>query len=105
MPTFVRVRDTTTGHEFDVSEESLAGLPSEVVILDEPKVEGRNATARPPTYAVDRDVPKPVRDPNLPPKSALKSEWVDYAVSRGMDPSTAESLTRDGLAAHFTEES
>lgn len=103
MPTFVRVRDTTTNYEYDVSEESVPGLPPEVVVLDEPKVEGRTARPRPAATDVERDV-TPEPDPDLPVKSASKSEWVTYAVSRGMDESTAESQTRDGLAAHFTPE-
>lgn len=32
-----------------------------------------------------------------PPKSALKQDWVDHAVSRGEDPEAAESMTKDEL--------
>jgi hypothetical protein len=103
MPKFVRVRDTSTGYEYDVTAAALPGLPAGVVALDD-TIEGLTAQPRPPSYDTERHVTRE-RDPDMPAKSALKSEWVAYAVSRGMDPSTAESQTRDGLAAHFTEES
>lgn len=105
MPTFVRVRDTSTGHEYDVAESSIAGLPREVVVLNDVEpVTGRVAQPRAADLHVDRELAAQV-DPDMPAKSSNKPEWVAYAVNRGMDESTAESQTRDALIAHFTEES
>lgn len=36
-----------------------------------------------------------------PNKAAAKSEWVDYAVGTGADPTVAESMTRADLIARY----
>jgi hypothetical protein len=40
----------------------------------------------------------------IPAKTARKSEWVDYAMSRGYTRTDAESLTRDDLARLFDDD-
>lgn len=35
--------------------------------------------------------------PEPPPADALKAEWVDWAVERGIDRETAESMTKADL--------
>jgi hypothetical protein len=41
--------------------------------------------------------------PARPARSARKSEWVDYAMSRGYSRDDAESLARDDLARLFDD--
>lgn len=40
-------------------------------------------------------------DEGPPARSASKPEWVDYAVSEGVDRDDAESMTKDDLIARF----
>lgn len=38
---------------------------------------------------------------SAPAKSALKDEWVDYAVSQGMDRDEAEAMTKQDLIDEY----
>lgn len=39
----------------------------------------------------------------LPPKSATKATWAEYAKGQGLDPATADSMTRADLIATYAE--
>lgn len=54
MPTWVRVRDASTGHEYDVAERVACQLRDEglVVLVDDvPAVSGEHTRPRPPKHA------------------------------------------------------
>lgn len=44
-------------------------------------------------------------EPDPPAKSAIKPEWVAFAVARGADPEEAEAATKDDLIDTYTQES
>lgn len=80
-------------------------------------IDGKNPVSpnNPPAKAIhyinedayDRsDAPAPeaeeeTEDDGAPAKSALKEEWVEYAVSQGADREEAESSTKDDLIATY----
>lgn len=43
-------------------------------------------------------------EPEMPAKSASKAEWVQHAVSQGMDPDEAEAATKADLIANYGKE-
>lgn len=66
--------------------------------LDEPET-----VADEPLAPVPVDPLTPVVDPNAPARSASKSDWVVYAVSKGMDENAADKATRDQLVELFLD--
>jgi hypothetical protein len=54
--------------------------------------------AYPPNQTGD---PGASTDPERPANSATKPEWVEYAVSRGMDRTSAERLSKDALINRY----
>jgi hypothetical protein len=48
-------------------------------------------------------VPDPASSPPRPARMARKSDWVDYAMSRGYSREDAEGLSRDDLARLFDD--
>lgn len=94
---WVRVRDTTTGHEYDVAERSAQHLPEGVELIEDVKPHG--GRPRQPTY---KD--KPSAEP--PAKSAPRSEWEEFATRGGMSAEDAAAFpNKDALIAAVTEES
>lgn len=96
-PKWVRVRDTKTGHEYDVAERSAANLPEGVELLQ--GVEPHTGAARPPKYA-DKAAAGP------PAKSAPRGDWEAFAVDHaGMTAEDAAAFAnKDELIAAVTKE-
>lgn len=89
---WVRVRDTRTGHEYDVAERAAQLLPEGVEKVGDG--EPRFGDAKAPTYAEKAAAAAPA-------KSAAKTEWVDFAVAHGMPREEAEASTKDVLVETY----
>jgi hypothetical protein len=54
---------------------------------------------------VEQPKSKPPADPDAPPaKNAKRDDWVEYALSRGADPTVVEDLDRDQLIEQYGQE-
>lgn len=58
MPTWLRVRDNDTGHEYDVAEGDPRIGKSMELVKDYPPNSGRTATPRPPKHRVHKGAAK-----------------------------------------------
>jgi hypothetical protein len=57
-------------------------------------------------YIPDEDAPDPSDDPGegdpiRPAQSAVKADWIDYAVAHGADRQQAEAMTKDDLVQKY----
>jgi hypothetical protein len=69
MPTWIRVRDTTTGHEFDVEAHAFPSMAGAVEIPGYPHRSGPGARPRPAKHHTDkagRPAPRRTRKPQPP---------------------------------------
>jgi hypothetical protein len=72
-------------------------------LADDPSTDWRRIDDEPLT-PVTSDPPTPVVvDPKAPARSASKSDWFVYAVSRGLGEDEADKLTRDQLVELFLD--
>lgn len=94
MPLVYLTKDVTlagfpyTVGEWRVSDAEAASLAAMDAVGEKPAEEG--ATEPLPEG-------EPAEDDGPPNQSALKSVWVDYAVSQGMSREDAEAATKDEL--------
>lgn len=73
--------------------------------LPTPQAEQPQPATQPPHVEPPEPV-EPQQESEGPPKEyATKSDWVDWAVSRGADRDEAESLTKNELIELYGEES
>lgn len=96
-PTWVRVRDVRTGHEYDVSTRAAANLSEGVELVE--GAEPHTGAPQAPTYAE-----KPTAE--APAKSAPRGDWEAYAVEhQGMSAEDAAAFAnKDELIAAVTKE-
>lgn len=95
-PTWVRVRDSRSGHEYDVSARAAEHLAEGIEVIEGSEHHG---APNGPTYAETPAVQPPA-------KSAGRPEWEDYAVKhRGMSPEDAAAFpNKDELIAAVTSQ-
>jgi hypothetical protein len=89
VPTWIRVRDPKTGHEYDLAEPAVAATPDVEVIADYPPNAGPSARPRPAKHRVDKGEP-PAGKPGRPGKAASKNPATDPAAQ----PATTEGAQR-----------
>lgn len=87
---------TVPAHE--IEHNLSAGLIEELDSPFDPLPE-HLGDGKPPAEPTDPDDPD--GPGGVPAKSALKPEWVEYAVSQGMDPAAAEASSKDALVAQY----
>lgn len=81
------------------SEQERAAMAAEVPGDADPSVP---PAGLPPTYSSSQTGnPAASTDPEPPATSANKPEWVDYAVSQGMDRTAAERLSKEALINRY----
>ena len=92
---FVRVRDTQTGHQFDLPEDHYLIAQELVEVLDDdrhpPKPKPRPAKHR----GYDRI--SEAQDDGRPKGNATKDEWAAYALANGGTAEELEAMTRDEI--------
>lgn len=93
MPTWIRVRDTSTGHEFDVEKSALRPGLERVNKPDYPDLEGPGALPRPAKPFVGKD--------GQPATPASVEEAAEQPAAETAD--TKPARTRTGRGAGATE--
>jgi hypothetical protein len=101
----------THGDTVDVSAEladflvahgvAAAAQPSTPIALLPPDNEGEKATPATTTNEDATGSEEPIPALPRPKRTAPKAEWVEYAVSFGMDPDDAEATNREDLIRDY----
>ena len=84
--------------EADVPRLLAAGAIREVTDEPEPEDEDEQPT-EPPVPDEPQPAPERARRVEAPRRTALKDEWVEYAVTKGFDRADAEAMNKDDLIA------
>ncbi len=98
MPTFTRVRDRSTGHQYDIDERAFDKELHERLNAERwPDISGTTAQPRPAKYSLT-----PPAGSTPPKGNASQAEWAAYAVDAlGADADEVADLTRDELRERF----
>jgi hypothetical protein len=88
----------------DTSAESAGWYPDKIADVLLREGEGWRTAGAPPEPAVtiDEQAPAPEVVPTLPTPSALKPEWVAWAIVQGSSPQDAEALTKAQLVQLYS---
>jgi len=90
-------RNFIAGTRYSVDEETVAKI-----VAAESEEEAVVETAEPEESVPEAEPDEgDAEEATHPPKSAVKAEWVDWAVLQGADRDEAEAMTKDELIEEF----